>query len=72
MRAGTLKAVFNNGLGTIKWDENTTSDIGSTVNYSFNFNNNGGGLLGVRLLNSSAGNDVICNFTSRILLRAIF
>jgi hypothetical protein len=70
MRAGILKCVFTNGLGTIKWDENATSDIGSTSNYTFDFVDNGGGILGVSFINN--GNDAICNFTSRILLRAIF
>jgi hypothetical protein len=70
LRAGTLKAIFNVTLATIKWDEVATSDIGSTSNYTFDFMDNGNGILGVELTNSG-GVTVYCNLTSRLVSRTI-
>jgi hypothetical protein len=70
LRAGTLKAIFNVTLATIKWDEVATSDIGSTSNYTFDFMDNGSGILGVELTNSG-GVTVYCNLTSRLVSRTI-
>jgi len=71
LRAGTLKGIFTTTLSNIKWDEVTTSDIGSTVDYTFDFLDNGSGILGVELRNASTGPAVFCNYTSRLISRSI-
>jgi hypothetical protein len=69
LRAGTIKAIFRNNLLAIEWDESATASIGSTLDYIFNVQDNGSGLLAITLTNNNPDNPVFCRLTSRILLR---
>ena len=68
MRAGTIKAVFLIDLSIIEWVEDALPEISNTTDYIFDVKNNGSGVLVVELTNNSNG-ELICNYTSRLLLR---
>jgi hypothetical protein len=68
MRAGTIKAVFLIDLSIIEWVEEALPEISNTTDYIFDVKNNGSGVLVVELTNNSNA-ELICNYTSRLLLR---
>ena len=70
MRAGTLKAVFLSGLGTISFTEVDMLSIGDSSAAIFTVVDIGSGILRV-LLTNNTGDTLYCNYTSRLLLRVL-
>jgi len=69
LRAGTIKAVWNNA-GIIKWTEEATDSIGDTSGCTFSITyNNINNTIRVELTNPFSAAKLYCNFTSRLLTK---
>lgn len=69
LRAGTIKAVWNNA-GIIKWTEEATDSIGDTSGCTFSITyNNINNTIRVGLTNPFGATKLYCNFTSRLLTK---
>lgn len=72
-RSGTIKAVWNTAGNNIQFTEDATDSIGDTSMYIFNFRYvSGTNSIVFELINDSNTFAVYCNYTSRLLTKAIF
>tara|TARA_R110000868_G_scaffold67888_3_gene201029 strand:+ start:687 stop:1919 length:1233 start_codon:yes stop_codon:yes gene_type:complete len=69
LRAGTIKAVWNNA-GIIKWTEESTDSIGDMSDYVFSvIYEDASSTIKVKLTNPFGAERLYCNFTSRLLTK---
>jgi hypothetical protein len=71
IRAGTIKAVWTSDKVDVKFTDESTDSIGVTYDYNFSVTYNGANKIQVILNNTAKAGQVVCNYTSRLLLKPI-